>query len=307
MISIVIPSHNRPDSLLLALQSVYKQSCVPDEVIVVDDGSKPAVSDDVFSKCPVNIKCRLLRNELPQGANKSRNRGVLEATNEFIAFLDDDDRFTQDKIEKVMCFIERFPLGDIFYHPARIHMPREKVNYVSKRRPFECGEDVFRSLMIENRIGGTSMVIARRHALVQVGLFDEKLPALQDYELWLRLAMFKKKFVLIDEPLTGYFHASDVNSISKSVEKKASARSAIFRKYASAYSTLTKNEVNKLLEKQQKSLVSTHILSQNWVGSVKEQYKLCVGWPSAGNIISLFIVAAGPKFACIARAWLGSS
>lgn len=188
VISVVIPTHNRLDGLKKSLESLLRQKQLPDEVIVVDDGSRLAVEYSVFEGFPTQVKCILLRNDEPKGGNNARNQGVMAASGDYIAFLDDDDQFKPNKVEVLQREIAKNASVDVFYHPAHIHMLNEGVSYISKPYGFSQDEDVYRSLLVQNRIGGTPMVTVRKQALLDVGLFDEQMPAMQDYELWLRLA-----------------------------------------------------------------------------------------------------------------------
>src|SRR5690606_9048843 len=147
---------------------------------------------------PAEVEVKLLRNEKPMGGNNARNRGVLASTSDYIAFLDDDDAFKPNKIEELKKAILDGVNADIIYHPAHIHMINEGVSYFSKPKIFKEGEDIFRKLLLENVIGGTPMVTIKRQSLVDVGLFDEEMPALQDYELWLRMAKAGASFYYVD-------------------------------------------------------------------------------------------------------------
>ena len=80
MIAVVIPTHNRVSELRKALKSVFQQKLLPEHIIVVDDGSVPAVPVDVFADAPTSIKLTLLRNELPKGGNFARNLGANAST-----------------------------------------------------------------------------------------------------------------------------------------------------------------------------------------------------------------------------------
>lgn len=130
-VTVVIPTHNRSDGLDAAVKSVFNQTLLPKELIVVDDGSIPPVSEEVFYGCPSGLSTKLLRSESPKGANNARNRGIKEATGEWIAFLDDDDAFFIQKIEVVNNSIQNHPQADLFYHPAEINLIRENISYAS--------------------------------------------------------------------------------------------------------------------------------------------------------------------------------
>ena len=277
-ISVIIPTHNRPGGLAAAVNSVFNQTLLPKELIVVDDGSTPPVSKEVFIGCPGGLSTKLLRNDSPKGANNARNRGIKEATGEWIAFLDDDDEFFPEKIDVISQAInEKGAPVDVIYHPAHIFMVNEGLSYISKPKCFGHQEDIFRQLLIKNHIGGTPMVVVRKSALLSVGMFDEQLPALQDYELWLRLAKNNQRFFLLEKPLTKYHHITKAKSITGSEEAGLKALSAIEQKYADAFAGLTKKERSRFEMRKQNRLIRIALLGKKnflasklfWNGFVK--------------------------------------
>lgn len=230
-VSVVIPTHNRLGGLASAISSLAQQTALPDEIVIVDDGSDKAVTHEIFRDIPESVRTTLLRNESPRGANHARNRGILSAAGDYIAFLDDDDTFKPKKIEILKKVIAENPHVDLIYHPAHVHMVNEGVSYFTKPREFREGEDAFRRLLISNVIGGTPMVAVRRKSLLEAGLFDEKMPALQDYELWIRLAKNKSCFYFLSEPLTDYMQETKSKSITKNNDAIMLARSLMDEKY----------------------------------------------------------------------------
>lgn len=230
-ISVVIPTHNRLDGLASAIYSLSQQTILPHEVIVIDDGSDQAVPALIFQEFSPSVRTVLLRNEAPKGANQARNRGVLSATGDYIAFLDDDDTFKPKKIELLKKAAQENPNVDLIYHPAHIHMVNEGVSYFSKPKRFQKGEEIFRRLLVSNLIGGTPMVTVKRSALLDVGLFDEDMPALEDYELWIRLAKHNRIFYFLDESLTNYAQKTKSSSITKNSEAIERAREILDKKY----------------------------------------------------------------------------
>jgi len=216
-------------------------------LIVVDDGSNPPVSEKVFAGCPSGLSKKLLRNDSPKGANNARNRGIRAARGEWIAFLDDDDEFFPEKIEVVSKAInKKVSPVDVIYHPAHIFMVNEGVSYISKPTGFSPEDDVFRKLLIKNHIGGTPMVVVKKAALLNVGLFDEALQSLQDYELWLRLAKNNQSFHFLNSVLTRCQYITKKKSISKSLKVNRESVKFIEKKYADDYRSLLNNNDKKL-------------------------------------------------------------
>ena len=291
--SVVIPTHNRPGGLEAAVNSVFNQTMLPKELIVVDDGSNPPVSEEIFAGCPSGLSTKLLRNESPKGANNARNRGIKEAAGEWVAFWDDDDEFFPEKVEVVSKAInEKRGDVDLIYHPAHVFMINEGVSYISKPTGFSPEDDVFRKLLIKNHIGGTPMVVAKKDALLKAGLFDELLPALQDYELWLRLAKQKSVFCLVEKPLTKYHHITKTKTITSNEESGLQALSMIEQKFSDAFLSLSKTEKSRFNMRKQNRLVRIALLNKNnmlasrlfWQGFLRFKRTKYL----AGAIVALF-------------------
>jgi glycosyltransferase involved in cell wall biosynthesis len=295
LISVIIPTHNRQQDLKKALASVFCQTVLPCEVIVVDDGSKPKVTRDIFANAPEDMQTTLLRNKEPKGAPHARNRGIKAAKGTWIAFLDDDDQFKPHKIEKIVQHIKENPECDLVYHPAEIHMVNENVSYISNPRKFFPEDDIFRCLLIKNEIGGTSMVIIKKNILLNAGMFDDRMPALQDYALWIQIARVTTHFSLISIPLTKYHYISKKSSISKSINTNQNAIRLIEDKYIEEYKYFSDNE--KIMHEQWKwkMLVHKSLLNGNILLACKFQFKRFLHSPSIYNLLSICIIFLGLK------------
>lgn len=233
--TIVIPTHNRIDDLRRALKSLFRQHPrLPDEIIVVDDGSDPAVDERILEGCPDGIQLTILRNPIPAGANHARNRGLNAASGDLVLFLDDDDEFMPGKVAKVVEAFTRTN-ADLVYHPAINRYDNENVEYVNTVR----AEVTFDEMLIGNWIGGTSMVAVRKRFFAGIGGFDEALPALQDYEAWMRAMKNGARLCFISEPLTLYHYRTGASSISKSHDRFDTALALIESRYATDYQSLT--------------------------------------------------------------------
>lgn len=98
-VSVVIPTYNSSGTLKRALDSVYGQSLLPLEIVVVDDGSDDwEVSEQIVSSCPDSVSTRFIRLDRNQGPSTARNSGVSAARGRYVAFLDSDDVWYPDKI-----------------------------------------------------------------------------------------------------------------------------------------------------------------------------------------------------------------
>jgi glycosyltransferase involved in cell wall biosynthesis len=237
--SVLIISHNRHEDLRRALASVIIQTILPKEVVVVDDGSTPPVSLDDL-QVPQALSLRLIRNAVPSGPARARNIGIGAAGGAWIAFLDDDDEFKPNKIEAIARALHQLSgAADVLYHPADIVMVNEGVRYTSKPRAPDVTKGMYRELLVKNIVGGTPMVIASKQSLLKHGTFDESLGALEDYELWLRLARNGVRFHLLPgEALTRCNYTTAKPSVTKSVAAGLETFARIEGKYQEDFNAL---------------------------------------------------------------------
>ena len=179
-ISVVIPSYNRAHTLRRALQSVFDQSAAVDEVILVDDGSTDDSAAMVAREFPGVIVIR----QSNAGVSAARNKGIEAAQYDWIALLDSDDCWLPHKIQTVRDAAASNP-GYILYHSDEIWVRRGvRVNPMQKHR--KSGGWIFAQCLPLCAISPSATVI-QKSALQDLGLFDESLPACEDYDLWLRL------------------------------------------------------------------------------------------------------------------------
>lgn len=179
-ISVVIPSHNRKHKLQRALQSVYQQTSPVDEVILVDDGS----SDDSAASCASQFPQLVIIQQSHSGVSAARNRGIEAASYDWVALLDSDDSWQPNKIEEIRRAAAENP-GFILYHSDEIWIrDGVRVNPMNKHR--KHGGWIFQQCLPLCAISPSTAVMEKA-TLLALGLFDETLPACEDYDLWLRL------------------------------------------------------------------------------------------------------------------------
>ena len=240
-ISVVITSHNRQREVVRAIRSVAGQTLPALEIIVVDDASSPALSAVELAP-QQQLPLRLIRHEQARGPGGARNAGIRAAKGEFVAFLDDDDQFVPEKLARCTVVLDQHAEASVLHHAAYIDMINEGVGYTTHLEPHDGGAGLYRRLLVKNIVGGTPMVVARREALATVGGFDEGLAALEDYDLWLRLARAGYRFVALPEPLTRYDCVTARRSVTKSDAAGADTFARILAKHASARAALTAAE-----------------------------------------------------------------
>ena len=216
-VSVVIPTYNRAHLLRRAVDSVLNQTFNNIEIIVVDDGSTDNTKDFINKRYGGLITYIYQENK---GAPAARNRGFEHSSGDFITFLDSDDYFLPENIEKKVNILEdHHDVGWIFsdFFQAtddkrdfkKCTLPRRLSNKLKSTT------EVFDHLLIHGGFARTIAVMVRRECLIKVGAFDPELKAHQDCEFSLRLAKhFKAKY--IPEPLVvSVIHQGDTISSSR--------------------------------------------------------------------------------------------
>jgi glycosyltransferase involved in cell wall biosynthesis len=193
-VSVIIPTFNRAEKVVRAVSSVISQNFTDHEIIVVDDGSTDGTKD-ALAKFMRKIKYIHVQSNL--GVSSARNTGIKESTAKFISFLDSDDYWLPKKLAEQISFINCNPkvlvcqTEEIWIRNGRRVNPQKK-----HLKP--SGDIFLPSLKL--CLVSPSAVMLKRSVLKQVGLFDETLPACEDYDLWLRISC-RYPVYLIKRPL----------------------------------------------------------------------------------------------------------
>ncbi|ANO34930.1 hypothetical protein A6E01_17250 [Vibrio breoganii] len=240
-VSVIITTKNRKDFVVRAIKSVFNQTLLPKEVILVDDGSDSAhvLSDsDIYNmkkSYGLDISIIYLKNLVSKGGNYSRNLGVTNSTGDIIMFLDDDDAWSNEKVATQAGILQQ----DVENKIGLVYTGKKFVNSIDLDKVTRKSiEGKMSNIWSGNFPGSTSGVALRRKIFDLVGGFDEKLNTLQDYDLWIRVinesrAVWDKKFNLIYT-----IHNSTNTQVSTNALKHIKSILRIQEKY--------KNEVNNL-------------------------------------------------------------
>jgi glycosyltransferase involved in cell wall biosynthesis len=207
-VSVIIPTHNRAELLKRAIQSVLNQTYQDFELIVVDDGSTDNTEEVVRSLN--DEKLRYLRHDKNRGAGAARNTGIRAAEGRYVAFQDSDDEWLPAKLEKQIRIIESAPseVGVVYTGFWRIE-DHKKVYIPSPRITPKEGN--IHDILLKGNFIGTPVALVKRECFDRAGIFDEKLPKLEDWELWIRISKYYQ-FRYIDEPLViSYLTQGGVN------------------------------------------------------------------------------------------------
>ena len=193
IVSAVLTTYNRKELLRRALFSVYRQSKVPEEVIVVDDGFKDGTHDELSLDYP-QVKWI---NQNNMGVSAARNAGIRNARGKWIALLDSDDEWLPDKISAQLEYAKN-KNDALAIHTGEKWI--RKGNEVIPPLYLNKSDDKLFERSLHHCLICPSSVLLRREAFSQVGLFDESLAVCEDYDFWLRLLLVTRP-VLIDQQL----------------------------------------------------------------------------------------------------------
>lgn len=195
--SVIITTKNRRKLLENAIQSVLSQTVNDVECIVVDDASEDGTQE--FYENDSRIVYVRIDAVDSRGGNYARNQGIARAMGEFVSFLDDDDVWTPDKLQKQFALYEKHPGSVIFCGRTFKKTSGENVQSLTVIPPKKFSGDLSR-LIRTTYVTSTSCLFFPRYLLEQVGNFDERLTFWQEYELCIRLAQVAE-FYFVAEPL----------------------------------------------------------------------------------------------------------
>ena len=192
-VSVVIPTFDRVALLPRALESVRDQTRPADEVVVIDDGSRDGTGEMVRCEFP---EVRYLSRR-QGGVSAARNQGIVAVRGQWIALLDSDDAWRPQKLERQLAALAAAP-DHLVCHTDEIWI-RDGRRVNPRLRHAKRGGRIFRDCLPLCAISPSSAVI-HRSVFAEVGLFDEELPACEDYDLWLRITA-RYPVLLVDESL----------------------------------------------------------------------------------------------------------
>ena len=196
-ISVVIPAYNCAKYIEETLASVFNQTIIPYEILVINDGSTDNTADVVGKYSQVK-----LINKLNQGPSEARNRGILESTGNWIAFLDSDDIWHPKKLEKIENYLTENPNTDMI--SSAFYIGNEKDwQKITPRRLYNPNDSFFEQLYRRSFIA-TSSVVIRKDFLTKAGGFDTTLLVAEDLDLYLRIALMNANYHYIKEHLLYY-------------------------------------------------------------------------------------------------------
>lgn len=225
LVSVVVPTHDRAARLAAALASVRAQTIDDLEIVVVDDGSVDATPDVVAQVAATDRRVRPVRVETAEGAPAARNRGVAASRGTFVAFLDDDDLWETEKLERQTAFLGAH--ADVVAVGCQFAIVAPSGSAAIHRGPTRFGRP---ELLWANFLGSTSLCMVRRELLGDEP-FDVALTNYEDWDLYLRLARLGP-LAVVDEVLCRYHDHVDTR-LTTTRDKRVAGYATLVAKHES--------------------------------------------------------------------------
>jgi len=229
LISVILTTYNYASYLPLALTSVLNQSFINYEIIIVDDGSTDGTVGVLAPYLDSNNPLIKYIKQPNLGQAAAKNRGIVESRGQFIAFLDADDLWKQDKLEKQMELFSNAKTGVVYSEMQSIDYQGKQIKSDIRNKYLRpMSGIVTASLIIDNIIPFSSTVI-KKECFARVGMFDESLGMSIDWDLWLRISVHYE-FAYVAEPLL-YYRIGHVGQMSKNQRVRHRASDIIMEKF----------------------------------------------------------------------------
>lgn len=203
LVSVIIPTHNRPLFIRSAVASVFSQTYRPIEIIIIDDASADPVKTDWFTDNLTYASLSIYRNKIPKGVAASRNLGIIKSNGNLITFLDDDDTWIPDKLSvQIEAFRKKKSAN---FRAVFCQMVFEDENGVGLHHTnFSfSSETIRRSIIFGDGNLPPQTLLVEREVFDEIGFFDEQMPAFEDRK-WALQYLHKYEIILVDKCLVRF-------------------------------------------------------------------------------------------------------
>jgi glycosyltransferase involved in cell wall biosynthesis len=208
------------------VESALAQTYPSHEVIVVNDGSTDN-TEAVLRQYGDRIRHVFQQHK---GLSAARNAGIREARGEVVAFLDADDRWLPEKVEKQIALLESDSGIGIVGCGSHLINEEGAIIRTSRARDYAKRSDYLKELAVRNIVSGGSGALVRKECFSRVGLFDETLTSSEDWDMWLRIG-WEYRIAIVEEPLTRNMIRKGSMSASAYAERMLANDLAVINKH----------------------------------------------------------------------------
>ncbi|MBE0654729.1 MAG: glycosyltransferase family 2 protein [Bacteroidales bacterium] len=298
-VTIIIPTHNRADILPRAIKSVQAQTFQDYELIIIDDASTDET--DQVMKGIVSDKIRYIKLDKNQGQCVARNRAYQKARGEYIGFLDSDDEWMPEKLEKQLRLFEHSKtekLAAVYCGFIEVDELTNKTHVINRDN---IRGNIYKDLLKGFCPSSTSMFLIKSKVFKEVLGFDEQLVTFVDYDLWLRISKAGYIFDYVDEPLiVKYEHFGP--QIAKNLDKRLKGLSQLLTKWCSEMERIDGKGACRRFRKNKIEAVAKSII-ENPVEQTRKDIKKSVQLLWQVSSIKLRLYAKGILFLLYGRSF----
>lgn len=226
IVSVIIPTHNRPELLQKAINSVLKQTYKSFEILVINDAGED-VAGLINSFNDPRIKYFV--NDINRGPSASRNIGIKNSRGRYIAFLDDDDLLYKNHLKTLIETQKKINTAVVYSDAYRVLIDKVTNQVIDKKVIYSLDFD--RNYLLIHNIATVQSFLIDKHIVKDDLLFDETFSTHEDWEFWLRLST-KYSFYHLPVVTSEYKHFNDDSNVSLSkLEEMLNTMKIIYNKY----------------------------------------------------------------------------
>jgi len=238
-VSVIIPVYNGEKTIAETIKSVLNQTFSDFELIIINDGSTDGTEQVVSNFSDKRIKLINIKNSGPSAA---RNKGIEEAKGEYVSFIDSDDLWSQDKIEKQLDkLINNMEYGVAYSWTIFID---ENSKYIHPLKKVDYQGNVSEKIIKGNFVGSGSNILVKKEAVKSIGYYCISLRYGEDWDYLIRLAQ-SYEFILVKD--FHVFYRRKLNSLSSNVSALEDSSVKILNKYRERFSQDKEKSINEAL------------------------------------------------------------
>lgn len=186
LVSVIVPTYNRPDLLPEALDSIAKQTFKNIEVIVVNDGGCDV--QNVIEAASENINIEYIRHHNNKGLPATRNTGIRKALGKYITYLDDDDILYPAHVQTLVDFLETTTYHVAYADAYRVLQEKRDGTYITLAKEIYYSQDFNRDYFLVASYIAVQTIMHEKACFEKTGHFDESLTTHEDLDMWIRLS-----------------------------------------------------------------------------------------------------------------------